>query len=105
MFYRMLKKEMTKLLIKCYVYITSLSGDNVCDMSIHCQAILKFYKSFDFQRQFWIMPYTHVGYYTISERQIRKAGNETSSSKAVLLNIFFPQTEVLREIQLLFWIW
>jgi len=48
----MLKKRLTKLLIKLYVYITSLSGDNGCEVSIHCQVILKVYKSFDFQRQF-----------------------------------------------------
>ena len=52
MLYRTLEKELTKLLIKLYVYITSLSDDNDCDVSVHCQVILKFYKSFDFQGQF-----------------------------------------------------
>jgi len=48
MLYRVLKKELTTLLMKFYVYITSLSADNDCEVSIHCQVILKFYKSFDF---------------------------------------------------------
>jgi len=63
MLYRMLKKELTTLLITFYVYITSLSGDNDCEVSVHGQVILKFYKSFDFRRQFWTMPYTNVRYY------------------------------------------
>jgi len=34
------------------------------------------------------MSYTNVRYYTISERQIRQADNETSSSKVILFETF-----------------
>jgi hypothetical protein len=82
----MLKKGLTTLLTEFYVYITALSGDNGCEVEIHCQVILKSYKSFDFQTK---MSYTHVRYYTISVRQTRQAGNKTSaSSKAVLFKHF-----------------